>query len=342
MFLVYRSHVITTTHIVFEIHYYGVFLEYPALKYQYGKTMTLKVCKSYRMNLDQLLDLLTLQLEQEIRFLYFCCPRHSLAEGLHLIEAECHMRKMYDTAECYGLLHLYVVHAPQNLAGFYYKNLTYDFYDEEILLKFKKHTEAMLVATSKSAAALEAWEEEEGRSPPLRTPPSEPRIKGTNFKCRNLFKDFLHSDSIDDGLYFFEEDCMPGVVGLDVPAIDVGWSRSPPYEWQNAVLSYNGSKLPSLSNDHCFEDEVVLDVGGSAVHEEGGTSVHPTTGRRVGKKKYSRKFKFGSRTSYLRRRKRLMYHKALCKQRKSGGIGETISWFLNDRKLQSRVVVMKS
>ena len=216
--------------------------------------------------------------------------------------------------------------------------MTFDTADVKIKANLAKHDNALLVAMSNSHPALIAWENEALSTPPLRTPPSPPRTKGRQFQCKNLFKEFLHSDYIDDDFYFSDEDYMPGVPGVDVPAMDVGWSTSSPGEWVNDVCSNHCSKLPSVAND-CFASEVDLDDGGSQVLQHEGTSVHHTTCRRFSKKKTSRNFYFGSRTSPLRRRKMARYFGFLHNQRVVGGLTKTLKWFLRDGRLHSRVVV---
>ena len=61
-----RSHVVTTKYLVFEIHYDGVFMKMPTLKYVNGKIMSLQVSKTNRMSFDNLLDILRDKLYQDI------------------------------------------------------------------------------------------------------------------------------------------------------------------------------------------------------------------------------------------------------------------------------------
>ena len=186
--------------------------------------MTMHVCKSKRMNYEELLDMLSDKLEQDIRQVYFCSPRVSIQKGLTLVEGDNDLGKMYDMAASLSLIDLYVSHIPQNLSQFYYSNMTFDAADVKIKLNLAKHENALQVAMSNSRPALIAWENQALSTPPRRTPPSPPRTKGRQFQCKNLFKEFLHSDYIDDDFYFSDEDYMPGVPGVDVPAMDVGWS----------------------------------------------------------------------------------------------------------------------
>ena len=131
---------------------------------------------------------------------------------------------------------------------------------------------------------------------------------------------------------------MPGVPGVDVPAMDVGLSSLSPCEWVNDVYSNHCSKLPSVANDY-FASEVDLDEGGSQVLQHEGISLHHTTCRHVSKKKTSRNFCFGSRTAPLRRQKMARYFGFLHNQRVVGGLTKTLKWFLRDGRLHSRVVV---
>lgn len=64
MFLVDRSLLnYDKGYVVFDIHYDGCFITFPNLKYENGKIMTVHVCKSKRMNYEDLLDMLSDKLE---------------------------------------------------------------------------------------------------------------------------------------------------------------------------------------------------------------------------------------------------------------------------------------
>ncbi|GKE24232.1 hypothetical protein Tco_1435744 [Tanacetum coccineum] len=107
-------------YVAFEVHNDGVFMEYP-LRYDYGKILTIKC---------------------------------SLEEGLTIVEGDGDMNRMYDMGEKYGLIDLYICHIPKNLASYYYKNLTFDAADEDVLCKVKTHEKRMLDAGCMSPKKL--------------------------------------------------------------------------------------------------------------------------------------------------------------------------------------------
>ncbi|GJY40749.1 hypothetical protein Tco_0428019 [Tanacetum coccineum] len=130
-----------------RVNYDGVFNEYP-LRYEHGKNLTLKLSKSNMMIFSKMLDMLSYKLEYEIWGIFVCSPRCSLEEGLTIAEGDGDMNKLYDIAEKYGLINLYIAHIPKNLAEYYYKNLTLDVSDEEVKSKLKSHEKRKLDACS--------------------------------------------------------------------------------------------------------------------------------------------------------------------------------------------------
>ncbi|GJU31050.1 hypothetical protein Tco_1174639 [Tanacetum coccineum] len=151
----------------------------------------------FEVNYD---DMLVYKLECEIRALFYSIPRNSLETGLTIVECDNDVKKMYDTAELYGLINLYISHFPRNLASYYFKNLTFDEAHGDIQSKvtshekLKSHGNLALMTFDESRS----WEKEQSISPLLRTPPLKKRRKGIAFQGKNLYADFLHADCVDD------------------------------------------------------------------------------------------------------------------------------------------------
>nr|GEW89117.1 transposase, MuDR, MULE transposase domain protein [Tanacetum cinerariifolium] len=78
-----------------------------------------------------MLDMLSYKLVCHIWAIFYCIPRRTLEKGLTITEGDGDMKKMYDMAETYGLIDLYITHIPKNLAEYYYKNLTFNVTNEE-------------------------------------------------------------------------------------------------------------------------------------------------------------------------------------------------------------------
>ncbi|GJW63267.1 hypothetical protein Tco_0115151 [Tanacetum coccineum] len=222
-----RTNEVPANYFVFEVHYNGVFSEYP-LRYEHGKTLTLKLSKSNKMLFSKMLDMLSYKLECHIWAIFVCSPRCSLGEGLTIVEDDGDMEKLYAIAEKYGLVNFYIAHIPENLAEYYFKILTLDASDEEVKSKVKSHEKRKLDASAMSPHELVDWAEQEAGSPYLRTPPIKPRRKGIEFPC----------------------------LSLDGP-IDVGG----PTTWCDLVhecVVENGDSLPIMDKE-CFSNNVVLD-----------------------------------------------------------------------------------
>ncbi|GJU52805.1 hypothetical protein Tco_1226519 [Tanacetum coccineum] len=151
----------------------------------------------FEVNYD---DMLVYQLECEIQALFYSIPKNSLETGLTIVECDNDVKKMYDTAELYGLINLYISHFPRNLTSYYFKNLTFDEAHGDIQSKvtshekLKSHGHLALMTFDESRS----WEKEQSISPLLRTPPLKKRRKGIAFQGKDLYADFLHADCVDD------------------------------------------------------------------------------------------------------------------------------------------------
>ncbi|GJR24953.1 phospholipase-like protein [Tanacetum coccineum] len=117
--------------------------------------------------------------------------RCSLEEGLTIVEGDGDMNKMHDMGEKYGLIDLYICHIPKNLAEYYYKNLTFDAADEDVLCKVKTHEKRMRDAGSMSPEEL------------------------------NLFGEFLHCDSVADEVILHDNWEYEGLI------LDAGGNKLP-------------------------------------------------------------------------------------------------------------------
>ncbi|GJY69554.1 hypothetical protein Tco_0472536 [Tanacetum coccineum] len=109
-----------------------------------------------------------------------------------------------------------------------------------------------LDACSMSSHELVEWEQQEAGSPYLRIPPLKPRRKGIEFPCKNLFRDFLHCDSVADELVL---DDNWQYKGLDVDDVG-GSSKHCDLVHENVV--YKGHSLLNMDKER-FSKIVVLD-----------------------------------------------------------------------------------
>ncbi|GJX44425.1 phospholipase-like protein [Tanacetum coccineum] len=108
--------------------------------------------------------------------------RNSLEIGLTIVEGDPDIKK-------------YMIWQ-RNLAAYYFRNLSFDNYHEDIQSKLKSHEKLKMDAASITFGEVVAWEKEESLSPLLRTPPLKPRkIGGGCFDVGGSFKGF---DWIDE------------------------------------------------------------------------------------------------------------------------------------------------
>ncbi|GJV28742.1 hypothetical protein Tco_1385190 [Tanacetum coccineum] len=212
--------------------------------------------------------------------------RCSLEEGLTIVKGDGDMNKLYDVAEKYGLISLYIAHLPKNLAEYYYKNLTLDASDEE--------------------------EQQKAGSPYLRTPPLKPRRKGIEFPCKNLFGDFSHCDSVADEVVLHDNLQYEGLA-LD-GYIEVGGS-SKHYDLVHENVVDNGHSLPNMDKERFSNNVVLNDVV---------TNTLAYTLSLVLKKKYRNKVNVTRKTRCLNNSKTMRLRKGCGKRFACGGHGRSL------------------
>nr|GEU55313.1 transposase, MuDR, MULE transposase domain protein [Tanacetum cinerariifolium] len=195
-----------TDHLVFKFNYDDVFLEEP------------------------------LRLEDNICALFYCVPKCSLGEGFTIVESNGDMNKMYEIADLYGLIELYITHIPQNLALWYYKNLCLDGSDEEATLKRKIHE--------------------------IRLKDVVRKVLFEELKGKVLFEDFIHTDYVVD----------EGVGYNGVTSEGVGYDGDTVQAVGNDGLG-DGVAEEVVTDNIIAADNGVLDVGGSRIPDVGGSSL---------------------------------------------------------------------
>ncbi|GJS72601.1 hypothetical protein Tco_0705442 [Tanacetum coccineum] len=241
---------------VFEVHYDGVFSEYP-LRYEHGKTLTLKLSKSNKMLFSKMLDMLSYKLECQIWAIFVCSPRCSLGEGLTIVEDDGDMKKLYAIAKKYGLVNLYIAHIPENLAEYYFKILTLDASDEEVKSKVKSHEKRKLHASAMSPHELVEWAEQEAGSPYLRTPSIKSIRKDGPIDVGgpSTWCDLAHEYVVENGdsLPIMDKECFSNNVVLDDVVPVVYHQR---LYWKRVACGANTRRLggsPSL-NVHVVDE----------------------------------------------------------------------------------------
>ncbi|GKA61320.1 hypothetical protein Tco_0760727 [Tanacetum coccineum] len=147
----------------------------------------------------------------------------SLETGLTIVECDNDVKKMYDTAELYGLINLYISHFPRNLTSYYFKNLTFDEAHGDIQSKvtshekLKSHGNLALMTFDESCS----WEKEQSISPLLRTPPLKKRRKCIAFQGKNFYEDVYGGGCFDVNGSFKGFDCIEEPVGCDDGSLPV-------------------------------------------------------------------------------------------------------------------------
>jgi hypothetical protein len=87
---------------------------------------------------------------------YFAKVRKYMGfKGLKLIDSDQDVQTMFDIVARHGLVELFVVHEPEKLADYYFKNLSLEEYDDEVV----------------------GWAEEDDRLAYLKSPPLSVFVK---------------------------------------------------------------------------------------------------------------------------------------------------------------------
>ncbi|PWA66272.1 transposase, MuDR, MULE transposase domain protein [Artemisia annua] len=253
--------------LVFEVWHKGDFYYHPDLSYVGGKMLDIHVSRSNRLSFNELCDLLVLKTEEEIWSWFYCSPTNKLEMGLTIVETDNDVKRMYEMAEMYGSLELYISHDPQlALVKWYYKNLCLVKTDENEKAMLNSHKKRLEEWQTMTLDTLVAWEEKEKQSPHLRSPP----LRRTNATMEFKGKVFCYDDTLEDvdgiggkknvndGVLAdsYEKDLASAVDAMGVVLLD------------NGVPFYDrgmGASVDNVDTDHGLIDE-----GGSSAKKRRG------------------------------------------------------------------------
>ncbi|GJT42681.1 hypothetical protein Tco_0951396 [Tanacetum coccineum] len=145
----------------FDVHHDGVFVLYP-LRYKHDLVYDWKLYKNKKMDYKAMCEFLKEKADHAgFTALYFCLPKCDLEVGLKIIERDSDVATMYDFADSYGKLDIFMSHIHQNLAEFYFQNLNMEESGDEATSRLRIH-EIMVKDTSNiSYDELVSWAEEE-------------------------------------------------------------------------------------------------------------------------------------------------------------------------------------
>ncbi|GJU25457.1 hypothetical protein Tco_1164078, partial [Tanacetum coccineum] len=154
--------------LLFDVHYDGIFMFAP-LRYENGVVYELRVTKDKKYDYDGLCEFLKEKLEQRFYAMFFKLPECQLDVGLKIVECDSDLEAMYEFADAYGIIQMYLAHIPQNLAEYYFKIFCFDESRDEAICKLRIHENRKKDAGNMSYEELVSWAEEEAQH--LKTPP---------------------------------------------------------------------------------------------------------------------------------------------------------------------------
>ncbi|GJW59594.1 hypothetical protein Tco_0108929 [Tanacetum coccineum] len=154
--------------LLFDVHYDGIFMFAP-LRYENGVVYELRVTKDKKYDYEGLCQFLKEKLEQRFYAMFFKLPECELDVGLKIVECDSDLEAMYEFADSYGIIQMYLAHIPQNLAEYYLKNFCFDESGDEAICKLRIHENRKKDDGNMSYEELVSWAEAEAQH--LNTPP---------------------------------------------------------------------------------------------------------------------------------------------------------------------------
>nr|GEW32234.1 pentatricopeptide repeat-containing protein [Tanacetum cinerariifolium] len=147
----------------FDVHHDGVFVLNP-LRYEHGLIYDWKMYKDNKIYYKTLCEFLKEKIDHAgFTALYFCLPECNLEVGLKIIERDSNVVAMYDFADSYGKLDMFMSHIHQNLAQFYFQNLDMEESGDEATSKLRIHEIMVKDASNMSYDELVSWAEEKAK-----------------------------------------------------------------------------------------------------------------------------------------------------------------------------------
>ncbi|GJU29552.1 hypothetical protein Tco_1173141 [Tanacetum coccineum] len=145
----------------FDVHHDGVFVLNP-LRYEHGLVYDWKLYKNRKMDYKTMCEFLKEKTDHAgFTALYFCLPECDLEVGLKIIERDSDVAAMYDFADSYGKLNMFMSHIHQNLAEFYFQNLNMEESGDEATSRLRIHEIMVKDASNMSYDELVSWAEDE-------------------------------------------------------------------------------------------------------------------------------------------------------------------------------------
>ncbi|GJV91429.1 pentatricopeptide repeat-containing protein [Tanacetum coccineum] len=145
----------------FDVHHDGVFVLNP-LRYEHGLVYDWKLYKNRKMDYKTMCEFLKEKTDHAgFTALYFCLPECDLEVGLKIIERDSDVAAMYDFADSYGKLNIFMSHIHQNLAEFYFQNLNMEESGDEATSRLRIHEIMVKDASNMSYDELVSWAEDE-------------------------------------------------------------------------------------------------------------------------------------------------------------------------------------
>ncbi|GJU45628.1 pentatricopeptide repeat-containing protein [Tanacetum coccineum] len=148
---------------LFDVYYDGIFYFNP-LRYENGCVFGWRLLKEKKMDYASMIKYLKKETDQlNFHSLFFCLPECELEVGLKLIEGDRDVASLYEFAESYGKIIMYMTHIPQDLADFYHLNLSFDESEDEATSRMIIHGNRKKDASNMSFVELLSWAEEEAQ-----------------------------------------------------------------------------------------------------------------------------------------------------------------------------------
>ncbi|GJV85779.1 peptide methionine sulfoxide reductase B1, chloroplastic [Tanacetum coccineum] len=195
-------------------------------------------------------------------------PECELDVGLKIVECDSDLEAMYEFADAYGKLKMYLAYIPQNLAEYYYKNLCFDESGDEAICKPRIHENRKKDVGNMSYENLVSWAEKEAQH--LKTPPKPKTVSKKVWDSLTPKKSDIGACGSGTNVEFVHQQSNTPKSNLNVD------ESSAPFEFDDsdtsasfeAVDDHTGASFEAIDDHTGPPSKAVDDLGRDKIIEE--------------------------------------------------------------------------
>ncbi|GJR80262.1 hypothetical protein Tco_0151047 [Tanacetum coccineum] len=205
--------------------------------------------------------------------MFFKLPECELDVGLKIVECDSDLEAMYEFADAYGIIQMYLAHIPQNLAQYYFKKNFFDESGDEAICKLRIHENRKKDAGNMSYEELVSWAEEEAQH--LKTLPKPRTVSKKERDSLTPNKNDIGACGSGTNVEFSYKQSNAPDVTLDVDEFDYG-DTGACGSGTNVEFGYKQSNTPNATLD---VDEFDYGDTGASVDDQTGAPSQADNGK---------------------------------------------------------------